>query len=93
MNGAGTAAGTGAMMTRNLEHQPVHKRTTSATEQALKGPAMFMREIRGALDDLKALSKLQLDSPRGKLLTEATSPRSNNTSRGSPRGSPRGSSR
>ena len=30
----------------------------------MKGPAQFMHEIRGALEDLKALSKLQINSPR-----------------------------
>ena len=44
--------------------QPVHSRTTAAVEQSLKGPAQFMHEIRGALEDLKALSKLQINSPR-----------------------------
>ena len=31
-------------------------------DQAQKGPAQFMHEIRGALDDLKALSKLKINA-------------------------------
>lgn len=56
--------------------QPVYKRTTAAAEQRAKGPAQFMHEIRGALDDLKALSKLQINSPR-------SSPRSSPRATGS----------
>ena len=43
---------------------PIHMRTTKAREEAHKDPSSYMREIRGALDDLKLLSKMQILSPR-----------------------------
>jgi hypothetical protein len=43
---------------------PIHLRTTKATEEAHKNPSSYMREIRGALDDLKVLAKMQILSPR-----------------------------
>ena len=56
--------------------QPVHMRTTAAVDEALKGPAQFMHEIRGALDDLKALSKMQISSPgQGRSVSASKSPR------------------
>ena len=44
---------------------PIHFRTTKATEEAHKNPSIYMREIKGALDDLKLLSKMKILSPRG----------------------------
>ena len=57
---------------------PLHSRTTKAGEEAHKNPSSYMREIRGALDDLKLLSKMQILSPR-------TSPRRPGSGISSPR--------
>ena len=60
---------------------PIHFRTTKATEEAHKHPSIYMREIRGALDDLKVLSKMKILSPRGspRLRSATNSPRKGST--------------
>ena len=60
--GGGGGGGGGDNINNSNRQLPVHKRTTAAVDQAQKGPIQFMHEIRGALDDLKALSKLKINA-------------------------------